>query len=261
MLHTAYIYIRILFCPPDLKRHRSRNLATCDPAIGITRRQFIPKCQIIGNDARITISSRGQATSWRNTDRHHPEPSRKGTTKDRSLDRRRYSRKVWTITTMITHQSHLTHRLANVFETVGPENTPQSHANPLVTQLTAINPGATPLPREDENDEEDQAYFKGTFRKIAPPDWEFHQVTEHNGDVTSHWTYTNERDTTTYPPETDFVARYPSYLKLWHVCLYQWYQINRTTEEEIHICDFYVNNATQLCHYENPMHQHIKVLG
>ena len=158
---------------------------------------------------------------------------------------------------MMSHQSHLTNRLANVFDTVGPENEPQSHANPLVTHATLMNPADTPLPQEDENVVEDQSYFEGTFRKIAPPDWEFHQVTEHNGDATSHWTYSNQGDITTYPPEIDFVARDPSHLKLWHVSLYHWYQINRSTEEETYICDFYVNNATQLCHYENPMHQHM----
>ena len=44
--------------PPDSKRHRSRNLAICDLAIGMTRHQCTHKCHIIGCDARINSSVR-----------------------------------------------------------------------------------------------------------------------------------------------------------------------------------------------------------
>ena len=120
-----------------------------------------------------------------------------------------------------------------------------------------MSPGSTPLPQDGEGDDSEHAYFEGTQYRIAPPDWELHETVEQNGDVKTHWTYTNDGDVTTYSTDEKFVARYPSELKLWHICHYQWCQINAVTQEESHICDFYVNLSTQLSHYENPMHHHL----
>ena len=210
-------------------------------------------------DGTIARSARRQESPRSNADQLHTKQQRKDSLKDRRrhYDCRRYCTEVSCDIILSFPRLHPTHRLSVKFGSTAEEDSPQTHANPIADQPTPMNPGTTPLPQEVIEEEDCAVYFENSCTRIAPPDWELHESTDFNGQVQSFWTYTNAEDITTYTTDDTFEARYPSELKLWHVCHYQWFQTNTLTSEETHICDFYANLATQLTHYENPMHQYL----
>ena len=105
--------------------------------------------------------------------------------------------------------------------------------------------------------DEDPTFFTGTRIKIAPPGWQYHETDTQGEGAVNYWTHTDGGEVTTYLPGEVFVAKHPSYLKLWHVCHYQFYQIDAETQDETHICDFYVNFSTHQSYDINPMHHYL----
>ena len=159
--------------PPETKPYKPRILTTSKLAKVKIRCRLTYTSSPLGNcDGGITRSSRGQTKPSSYAEQFHTQQQRQDPTKDRQLhDRRRHCTKVSHSNTIPSYRSLITHRLSGKFGTTDDDNSPQSHANPLVNQPTPMNPGVTPLPQETLDDDECAVYFEGTDIKIAPPDW------------------------------------------------------------------------------------------